>query len=438
MTCSPIATRNPPIEIPEGWEQVPLKYACEINPDSLSGDEADEEEIEYVDISSVDSLGNIQDTTRTTIEESPSRAQRLVQDGDTIVSTVRTYLKAIAHVEDPPENMVVSTGFAVLRPSSEFDPEYLRWVIQSKPYIKWIVGNSTGVSYPAIASTTLGSLKIPLPPEPVQENICSYLQSHTSQIDKLIGEKKKLRDLLEDRNQSLISEAITSQTEEPELKLDRLENLPKNWDVTPLKYQVEIGSGSTPSRSKDEYWDGGIPWVTAKDMKRNEIYQTKDQITEEALDDSNISLFPSGTTVVLVRGMILDHTFPVCILGEEGYVNQDVKALISSGDLEEEFLFRMMQGMAPRILAMVEESSHGTKKLEMSRLKNLRIPVPPKESQREMCEKINEKTKIISNLTDKIETSIDLLKEKRQALITAAVTGQIDMSKEKGVIQGDD
>lgn len=78
--------------------------------------------MEYVDISSVNLVEGISATETVTFDKAPSRARRVVKDGDTIISTVRTYLKAIASIQSPPANMVVSTGFAVIRPRDGLDP----------------------------------------------------------------------------------------------------------------------------------------------------------------------------------------------------------------------------------------------------------------------------------------------------------------------------
>src|SRR5579864_173529 len=104
-------------EIPTHWEVKRLKHLATLNPESLMEDTAPTREMVYVDIGGVDSLGRIFEREQLTFATAPSRARRLVRDGDVIVSTVRTYLRAIAPISDPEPGMVVSTGFAVVRPA---------------------------------------------------------------------------------------------------------------------------------------------------------------------------------------------------------------------------------------------------------------------------------------------------------------------------------
>src|SRR5437763_10031233 len=103
-------------EIPTHWEVKRLKYVAAMNPDVLSEDTDSNYVLRYIDISNVDSNGFMLDAQELQFGNAPSRARRIVKHEDIIISTVRTYLRAIGLIEEPPENLVVSTGFAVLRP----------------------------------------------------------------------------------------------------------------------------------------------------------------------------------------------------------------------------------------------------------------------------------------------------------------------------------
>jgi type I restriction enzyme, S subunit len=95
-----------------------LKYVATINDEALGEDTDPDYELQYVDIGNVDSSGEVHEIATYRFEDSPSRARRRVRDGDVIVSTVRTYLQAIAPIESPPDNLIVSTGFAVNPPQA--------------------------------------------------------------------------------------------------------------------------------------------------------------------------------------------------------------------------------------------------------------------------------------------------------------------------------
>ena len=185
-----------------GWMQSPLKHWVQINPEVLPEDHDPAAEIEYVDISNVNQIQGILSTERMYFGDAPSRARRVVRGGDTIVSTVRTYLKAVAPVRDPPDNMIVSTGFAVLRPRSQANAGFVGWLAQSEGFIQAVVARSVGVSYPAINPSVLGGLPVRFPSMENQNGIAEFLDRETVRIDALIAKKERLIELLENRSGS--------------------------------------------------------------------------------------------------------------------------------------------------------------------------------------------------------------------------------------------
>ena len=133
-------------DVPEHWEMKRLKYQSSINDQALPETNNPDYELLYVDISSVDPVQGIVQKESITFENASSRARRIVRSGDTIVSTVRTYLRAISPVKNPEPNLIVSTGFAVIRPKGIY-PDYLSAVIRAPYFIEEVVSRSAGVSY---------------------------------------------------------------------------------------------------------------------------------------------------------------------------------------------------------------------------------------------------------------------------------------------------
>ena len=195
-------------ELPEHWEVKRLRFVASINDATLSGSEDPVRPITYVDISSVDPVGGIVQAEEMVFEDAPSRARRLVRDGDTLVSTVRTYLRAITPVCAPPPEMVVSTGFAVVRPRT-LDPGYMSWVLREHGIVEEIVARSTGVSYPAINPSAIGDLDIPMPPLEEQVAIAKFLDRKTKQIDALSSRVAVALERLGEFRLSLITAAVT-------------------------------------------------------------------------------------------------------------------------------------------------------------------------------------------------------------------------------------
>lgn len=180
---------------------VPLKHLVGINERSLGEDTDPGYTFRYVDIGAVGHGALVAEPQEMTFEKAPSRARRIVRPGDTIVSTVRTYLRAVWPVPDPADDLVVSTGFAVLTPHN-VDPRYFSWWARSDPFIEEIVARSVGVSYPAINPLQLGELKVRVPSAREQRAIADYLDAETARIDALIAKKRRMVDILHERRQS--------------------------------------------------------------------------------------------------------------------------------------------------------------------------------------------------------------------------------------------
>jgi len=197
-------------EIPEHWEVRPLKYITFINKESLPEITDKDYEIQYIDIGNVNHDGLLTPPQIMDFGHSPSRARRVVKQGDIIVSTVRTYLKAIAYINSKEKNLIASTGFAVLSSTGIIVPKYLYFLISSQKIIDTISSQSKGVSYPAINSSDLGSIPIWFPNSiKEQEKILQHLEYEIEKNRKLIFETEKEISLLKEYRTTLISEAVT-------------------------------------------------------------------------------------------------------------------------------------------------------------------------------------------------------------------------------------
>jgi type I restriction enzyme S subunit len=196
-------------DVPEHWEVKPLKSVASFNDDVLPESYGADEEIEYVDIGSVSLVSGIERVEILLYKNAPSRARRRVRDGDVIVSTVRTYLKAIAPVINPPANMIVSTGFAVIRPRIVLFSRFAKFVLQANFFVDAVISLSTGVSYPAINVSEMEGIAITMPSLTEQTAIADFLDSELAKLDILTTEAKRAIDLLQERRTALISAAVT-------------------------------------------------------------------------------------------------------------------------------------------------------------------------------------------------------------------------------------
>jgi type I restriction enzyme, S subunit len=201
------------------WRRWRLKYLVQINARALQEDTSPDFDFRYIDISSVGRGILVSEPTALTFGAAPSRARRLVSPGDTIISTVRTYLRAVWPVAGRTDDVVVSTGFAVLSPGPLLRPSFLGWWAQSDVCIEEIVARSVGVSYPAINASDIGDLEIRIPSLAVQDELLNFLETKVEEIDRTVellggsalSSRTSLSGLLLEKRQALITAAVTGQ-----------------------------------------------------------------------------------------------------------------------------------------------------------------------------------------------------------------------------------
>lgn len=195
--------------IPNNWIIAPIKYYVSCNDDSVSEDEDLDKIINYIEIGCVNNCGEIHDTQKLKFFDAPSRARRIVRTNDVIISCVRTYLKSIARITQDQDQYICSTGFAVFRPKENINPQYLYYYLFNDTFTSSVHASSTGISYPAINTQKLLSLKILVPPLTEQNTITQYLDKKCMEIDGLISIKQQKIEELTEYKKSFIYEYIT-------------------------------------------------------------------------------------------------------------------------------------------------------------------------------------------------------------------------------------
>lgn len=272
---------------------------------------------------------------------------------------------------------------------------------------------------------------VPLPPLDEQKNILNFLDHETAKIDTLIAKQEKLIELLKEKRQAVISHAVTKGLN-PDVAIkdsgvEWLGQVPEHWQKKILKYIVSQQGGGTPDKSNLSFWDGDIPWVSPKDMKVDYISTSQDKITVKAIEQSSTKLVPIGSVLMVVRGMILIHSVPVALTQEAVTINQDMKALIPNNDLDSEYFLYLLKGLKDYLLDYVETSGHGTKCLRSDDFMNMPLFLPNVEEQKNIVQYIKNKSEVFDSLINKAESAIQLMQERRTALISSAVTGKIDV-----------
>lgn len=424
-------------KIPDHWEERRVKTATTIDPEVLPESYDEDYEIEYIDIGSVDSKGNITDIEKLKFEEAPSRARKIVKEGDSIISTVRTYLKAIAYLDSPSDNQIVSTGFTVLRPQEDLFPKYLAYFMQSDGFIHSVMKNSKGVTYPAIATRDLADISIAMPPKDEQKTIVKFIDRETERIDNLISQKKKLVELLNEKREAVINDRVTHGLGSEEMKdcqLNWVDRVPKSWNLQKLKQVSDIYPSNVDKKEKEEetpvhlcnYTDVyhhkeigsemDFMEATAKEsdikkfqLEKGDVIITKDS---EAWDDICVPTYVSETIEDVICGYHLAHIKPY------------------SSKIEGKYLYYMLKTRA--VSHHFHTEAEGVTRYGISKgsIKEAPVFLPSKDKQKEIIEAIEQETEAIDEIIQRIETAVEKLRDYRSTLITEAVTGQIDVRGE--------
>ena len=196
-------------DIPSHWEIKKLKFVANFNQNTLPEDTDGQFELKYIDIGNVSSVDGIKEIQYFNFSNAPSRARRIVKYGDIIVSTVRTYLRAITSIKEDYDNCICSTGFAVITPKDNVQQDFVVYAIENESFIAQIIANSQGISYPAINVSQLENLKLAFPSVKEQKEIVDFLKTKLLEIDLTINKKQNIIQKLDAYKKSLIFECIT-------------------------------------------------------------------------------------------------------------------------------------------------------------------------------------------------------------------------------------
>jgi restriction endonuclease S subunit len=196
--------------------------------------------------------------------------------------------------------------------------------------------------------------------------------------------------------------------------------VPKEWTQERLGTLGKWLSGGTPSMRNPDFWGGRIPWVSPKDMKTTRLWGSIDYVTDKALDNGT-RLAPAYALLLVVRGMILVHTFPVARAQLPVAFNQDIKALVTRDDVDSEFLLWWLHANESLLLSITTESTHGTKRMPTDALHAVEINLPPLPEQKTIAAALNDVDELIGALCRLIAKKRDL----KQATMQQLLTGQI-------------
>jgi len=285
--------------------------------------EAGRHEVRYVDIGSIDgSRHRIDEVSLVEAASAPSRCRQILRSGDTVFSTVRPYLEKIAYIDDSLDGEFASTGFCVLRPSTDVLPKYLFHFASSRGLIDQVLPLQRGVSYPAVLDKQVRACTIPLPGKWEQSRIVDILEDHLSRLEAAeadLGACLRRLDVLDRaiHQRALRGELIAPHPSDgaglqligqaPPLDIlhvagERVWPVPDGWLWIRLGDVFSVAVGTTPSRTDPSAWGGDVPWVSSGEVAFGRIGATREMITRIAAGESGKRVHPPGTVMLAMIG----------------------------------------------------------------------------------------------------------------------------------------
>ena len=416
---------NPPLpgKVPEHWKALRLKHWIGINESVLPESTDPGFEFRYMEISAVDHGRLIEFPQKTHFEVAPSRARRRVKLGDTLLSTVRTYLKAIWYAENPGDDLVCSTGFAVLTPKKGTNPKYVNYLVQSEPFTDKITAESVGTAYPAISENKLASFEVRVPSTDEQAAIVRCLDDADQRIRAYVSAKERLIALLEEERQAVIHQAVTRGLD-PNVRLtpsgiEWLGDVPEHWQMERGKQLLK--KTERPVSEDDEvvtcFRDGE---VTLRKNRRTEGFT-------ESLKEIGYQGIKKGDLVI--HGMDA-FAGSVGVSDSDGKGTPVYSVCETASNANAYYYALVIREMARNqwILALAKGIRERSTDFRYTTLAAEKLPLPPINNQAAIVKYLDKVTVDTDAAVDRARRQVELMEEYRTRLIADVATGQIDVS----------
>ena len=367
-------------------------------------------------------FGPLNPTPRQSCDTAPKRAE----SGDILLS-VRAPVGAM-NIAD--QAYGIGRGLCAIRPASGIDRSFCFYQVMAMRTLLDAV--ATGSTYDAVTVSDVGDLLILLPHQGEQRDIAAFLDRETAKIDALVARKERLIELLQEKRTALITRAVTRGFDPNVPMKDSgvkwLGEIPAHWEVKKLGYLTNIGNGSTPNRNEPRYWvDGSHPWLTSAKINEG-IIATADQfVTDVALRECHLPPVPAGSILVAITGEGQTRG-RAALLSMDSTISQHLAHVTPRGPgINAAFLVRLF-GARYEWLRDESSGSGSTRgALTCEFLRSVRLAFPARVEQRVIATFLDRETARVDALIVKIRQAINHLNEFRTALISAAVTGKIDV-----------
>jgi type I restriction enzyme, S subunit len=363
-----------------------------------------------------------------------------LREGDIVItkdSETPHDIAVAALVEPSAAGVVCGYHLAMLRPQPRLVlASYMFWCLSAQPLRDEFSIRAQGITRFGLTLNGIGSVPIPLPDFDTQKAIATFLDRETARIDQLIAKKERQAEVLAEREEATFIGIVTGTDRDGEKKpsgVAWIGDIPTHWQAPKFTHVSRQETGHTPSRKDDTYWvpeECVIPWFSLADVWQirsgGQIYvsETTEKISQVGMDNSAARLLPAAT-VILSRTASVGFA---AILSVPMATTQDFVGWICGERVRPKFLYYVLRAMKPEFRRLMIGSTHQT--IYMPDIRSFRTPLPPLDEQDEIIDRLDRITGRFRAAAVKIMLSVEKLKEYRAALITAAVTGQINASEQ--------
>lgn len=305
---------------------------------------------------------------------------------------------------------------------------YWIYSLKAKGYIDIICNKST-ISH--LTAEKLSSIEAIFPPIKEQQQIANFLDDKTTHLDKLIGQKQQMIVLLNEKRMALITQAVTKGLDltvpMKDSGVEWLGDVPEHWEVERLKFITDrVQTGTTPptSSTNDYFFDATINWFTPVDFSNSalKLLNAKRKINQYAIDDKVVKLIPAKSILIIGIGATLGK---VGYIEKEAACNQQINIIYPSVFVNEKYISSSLSVMQEVMRIISNSSTLGIMNQETT--KQIVLAIPQIEEQNQIANYLDTETQKIDDMITTVKQAIATLQEYRTALITAAVTGKIDV-----------
>lgn len=338
----------------------------------------------------------------------------LVEPGDVLYGRLRPYLNKVVLA---PKKMYVSGEFIVFPPSETLQSRFLQYLLMSPDFLAFTALLDTG-DRPRVSWDKIAKFEFLLPPLDEQRRIVETLDNHLSRLDKALAQTKQAQSKTESFIKSYLLSIIGGQSP--------LVESGGGWQKRSLGSLGKWRGGGTPSKSNPEFWVGGsVPWLTAKDMKVFRMNDTQDHITELGVAGSSASLLPKNAVVVVTRSGILAWKLPVAITEVPVTINQDLKALVCTPDVNPEWVAYSILGFEHRILEECRKAGTTVANLNFDDFLKFEIFIPSLEEQENLVSLIKGQLDYLDSIQVKVDDIARSIETIRRSLLKSAFSGEL-------------